>query len=111
MNRALTYVRENLAETLREDILAEIAGLTPGGFSRAFKRHTGMTFVQYVNRLRINLACQLLMDKSLLIVNICYRVGFNNISNFNRHFLAEKGMTPSRFRELSERNRSLRPAA
>jgi AraC-like DNA-binding protein len=57
--------------------------------------------VQYVKRLRINLACQILMsDEQASITSICYEVGYNNLSNFNRQFLAEKGMTPSRFRHL-----------
>jgi hypothetical protein len=57
--------------------------------------------VQYVKRLRINLACQILMsDEKASITSICYEVGYNNLSNFNRQFLAEKGMTPSRFRRL-----------
>ena len=51
-----------------------------------------MALVQYVNRLRINLACQLLMsDEQLPITEICYDSGFNNLSNFNRQFLTPEG--------------------
>ena len=64
-----------------------------------------MAFVQFVNRLRINLACQLLMsDETLNITDVCYSAGFNNVSNFNRQFLAQKGMSPSRFRALLAEN-------
>jgi AraC-like DNA-binding protein len=60
-----------------------------------------MSLVQYVKRLRINLACQILMsDEQAPITDICFEVGYNNLSNFNRQFLAEKGMTPTRFRRL-----------
>ena len=60
-----------------------------------------MSLVQYVKRLRINLACQILMsDEQAPITSICYEVGYSNLSNFNRQFLAEKGMTPSRFRRF-----------
>ena len=60
-----------------------------------------MSLVQYVKRLRINLACQILMsDEQAPITDICFEVGYNNVSNFNRQFLVEKGMTPSRFRQL-----------
>ena len=52
-----------------------------------------MSLVQYVKRLRINLACQILMsDEQAAITEICFEVGFNNLSNFNRQFRAEKGM-------------------
>ena len=64
-----------------------------------------MALVQYVNRLRVNLACQLLMsDTTLSITEICYAVGYNNVSNFNRQFLSQKGMPPSRFRSLLAEN-------
>jgi AraC-like DNA-binding protein len=61
-------------------------------------------FVQYVNRLRINLACQLLMSGELTITDICYQVGFNNLSNFNRQFLLLKEMSPSRWRAYQQLN-------
>jgi AraC-like DNA-binding protein len=71
-----------------------------------------MAFVQYVNRLRINVACQMLMsDDHMSITDVCYAAGFNNVSNFNRQFLAQKGMPPSRFRALLAENASVAQAA
>ena len=68
--------------------------------------------MQFVNRLRINLACQLLMgDAAMRITDVCFSSGFNNISNFNRQFLAQKGMTPSRFRALLAENEAAAMAA
>jgi len=101
INKALAFIRANLTQPFSEADLAVIAGQSTSAFSRAFRRHTGMSLVQYVKRLRINLACQILMsDEDLPITEICFEVGFNNLSNFNRQFLTEKGMTPSRFRKL-----------
>lgn len=101
MNKALAFIRENLTQPFGEADLAAIARQSPSAFSRSFRRHTGMSLVQYVKRLRINLACQILMsDEHASITDICFQVGFNNLSNFNRQFLAEKGMPPSRFRRL-----------
>ena len=101
INKALAFLRANLTQPFTEAKLAEIAGLSTGAFSRTFRKHTGMSLVQYVKRLRINLACQILMsDERAPITDICFEVGFNNLSNFNRQFRAEKGMTPSRFRSL-----------
>jgi AraC-like DNA-binding protein len=101
INKALAYIRENLTRPFGEAELAGIAGQSTGAFSRAFRQHTGMSLVQYVKRLRINLACQILMsDEQAPITSICFEVGYNNLSNFNRQFLAEKGMTPSQFRRL-----------
>lgn len=101
INKAIAYIRESLTRPFTEADLAAIAGQSTSAFSRAFRQHTGMSLVQYVKRLRINLACQILMsDEQASITSICYEVGYNNLSNFNRQFLAEKGMTPSRFRRL-----------
>lgn len=108
INEALAYVNQNLTEPFDETDLAEIAGLSPAAFSRSFRRHTGLALVKYVNRLRINLACQLLMgDADARITDVCFSSGFNNLSNFNRQFLKQKGMTPSRFRALLAENFNL----
>ena len=105
INEALAYINAHLIEPFSEADLAAIAGRSAGAFSRCFRRHTGMALIQYVNRLRINLACQLLMSEAeLTITDICYAAGYNNISNFNRQFLAQKGMPPSRFRMLLAEN-------
>jgi len=101
MNKALAYIRTHLTRPFSEEDLAAIAGQSTSAFSRSFRQHTGMSLVQYVKRLRINLACQILMsDEQALITDICFEVGYNNLSNFNRQFLAEKGMPPSQFRRL-----------
>ena len=84
------------------------AGMTASAFSQGFRKHTGMGVVEYVSRLRINLACQMLMNEAAMsVTDICFAVGFNNLSNFNRQFLRRKGMPPSRFRALLKDNRAV----
>jgi AraC-like DNA-binding protein len=104
INHVLSYIGKNLSQELRETELAELSGQSVSAFSRYFRRHTGVPFVQYVNRLRINLACQLLMCGELSVTDICYQVGFNNLSNFNRQFLFLKEMSPSRWRAYQQLN-------
>ncbi|MGF6725441.1 AraC-like DNA-binding protein [Paraburkholderia sp. GAS41] len=104
INHVLTYIGKNLSQELRETELAELSGQSVSAFSRYFRRHTGVPFVQYVNRLRINLACQLLMSGELNVTDICYQVGFNNLSNFNRQFLLLKEMSPSKWRSWQQLN-------
>ena len=55
-----------------------------------------------MNRLRINRACQLLMEADRYITNVCYDVGLNNVANFNCRFLQIKGSTPKEFRCQAE---------
>jgi len=111
INHVLSYIGKNLSSELRESDLAQLAGQSVSAFSRYFRRHTGLPFVQYVNRMRINLACQLLMDDELSVTDICYKVGFNNLSNFNRQFLTTKGMAPSKFRRFQQLNEASRVAS
>jgi len=105
INEALAYISSNLTEPFSEKDLAAISRLSSSGFSRSFRRHTGMALGQYVNRLRINLASQLLMSEAgMSITDVSFASGFKNISNFNRQFLRQKGMSPSRFRALLAEN-------
>ncbi|MFT4012820.1 MAG: helix-turn-helix domain-containing protein [Paracoccus sp. (in: a-proteobacteria)] len=101
INRALTYLREHLTEQIEEAELAAMVGQSQSAFSRAFKRHTGTTLVRYRNQLRVDLACQILIaEPDSKVAEICYQVGFSNLSNFNRHFLRLKGISPSQFRAI-----------
>ncbi|MCI1003205.1 MULTISPECIES: AraC family transcriptional regulator [unclassified Herbaspirillum] len=111
INQVLSCIRQNLGGNLRESDVAELAGMSVSSFTRFFKRHTGCTFIQYQNGLRLNEACELLMCTALSVTEVCYRVGFNNLSNFNRQFLAHKGMPPSRFRALHRLNDDVRAVA
>jgi AraC-like DNA-binding protein len=95
LNRITADVAQNL---LASDFAAEL-GMSESHFSRFFRRATGNTFTAFVHRVRINRACQLLMESDRFVSRICYEVGFNNIANFNRRFLEIKGMTPSAFRQ------------
>jgi AraC-like DNA-binding protein len=83
------------------DIAAEL-GMTESRFSRFFRRATGNTFTDFVNRVRVNRACHLLLESDSRITDICYVVGFNNVANFNRRFLDIKGMTPREYRRQGE---------
>ena len=111
MNLVLQHIGRNFTRDLGETDLARLARQSVSTFSRAFRRHTGLTFVQYVNALRIELACQHLSQDDLTIMEICHEVGFNNLSNFNRRFLALKGMPPSKFRSLRRHGARLAFAA
>lgn len=98
LNHVLAHISRNLGNDLRESDLAALSGYSRSAFCRAFQRHTGMNFVAYINSLRISRACEMLIGGQHRIVDICFEVGFGNLSNFNRQFLAQKSMPPSAFR-------------
>ena len=104
LNHVLEHIERNLACDLREGELAELSGYTPSGFSRAFHRQTGVTFTAYVNGMRINRACRMLTTSDRSITDICFEVGFNNVSNFNRRFRVVTSMTPRSYRVRHREN-------
>ena len=79
--------------------LAEEAGLSPYYFLRTFVRITGVTPHQYVLRARLREAATRLAVESVRVIDIAYESGFGDVSNFNRAFRAEFGMTPRTYRQ------------
>ncbi len=102
IGRVVDHIAANAGEPLSMAELSARAGMSESQFSRHFRRATGNTFTDFVNRLRIARACQLLMNTDRYVSSICYDCGFNNVANFNRRFLEIKGMTPREFRRQGE---------
>lgn len=98
ISSAIGYIVQHYNSQFSMAELSHQLGMSESKFSRFFRSATGNSFTDFVNRLRINKACQLLMETDLYITNVCYDVGFNNVANFNRRFLELKGMTPKEFR-------------
>jgi len=101
MRRILSYIHENAPHSISQRAAADLAGLSPAGFSRFFSRHFGKPFVTYVAEVRIGQACRLLLEDELGIAEVAVRAGFNNLANFNRRFRLLKGMTPSDYRRMA----------
>ncbi|MFK7901496.1 MAG: helix-turn-helix domain-containing protein [Nitratireductor sp.] len=95
------HIVENYRSSLTVSDAAKMAGMSQPTFSRNFISVTGHSFVEFVNRVRIGKACGLLYATDDQVAEICFKVGFQNIANFNRHFLKMKGMTPSSYRETA----------
>ncbi|MES2716180.1 MAG: helix-turn-helix domain-containing protein [Pseudomonadota bacterium] len=102
INAIVNRLVADVAQPLQAGDLADELGMSESRFSRFFRRATGNSFTDFVNRVRINRACQLLMESDRRVGDICYEVGFNNLANFNRRFLEIKGLTPSEFRRQAD---------
>lgn len=101
IGEVVDHIVENFGDELSVETAAKLAGMTPATFSRNFQTVTGNRFVEFVNRVRIGQACGMLYGTDDQVTSICYQVGFQNLANFNRHFLKMKGMTPSTYRETA----------
>ena len=94
------YLEQQLEAGVNLSHAAQLANMSDSTFSRYFKRMTGSGFGDTVRRLRLAKARTLLDNNPELSVNsICYHVGYSNLSNFNRQFRAEHGMTPTEYRK------------
>lgn len=98
-DKVVKFISEHFREPLRMADVAKRFHMSESNFSRNFQRCTGNSFTDFLIRVRVTRACQLLMQNDNNIATICFDVGFNNVANFNRRFLAVKGLTPSAFRQ------------
>ena len=101
IRHSISYMKENLDAKLTEKELAHQAGLTPQHFCVLFKTETGETPTRYLNRLRMDQACELLASdrhSRLSIKEIAARVGCNDVSHFVRDFEKRFGLSPKRYR-------------
>ena len=81
--------------------MSEVAGklyLSTAYFSRLFKEFTGLSYVEFITKERLNRACELLANATLSITDVALMSGFASISTFNRCFLKYRKDTPSSFR-------------
>lgn len=95
----MLYLKSNYDSTFSLEELASRCDLNPSYFSRIFRERAGIPLFEYINRLRIERAVQLLKNSSLSILEIAMSVGYNNVSFFNRYFRKLKGCSPGELRK------------
>ena len=93
------YIEKNLCQNIRLTDVAGLVNMSESAFSHFFKKRTNISYITFVNNMRISKACQLLANTTLSASEICYACGFNNKSNFIRIFTKKKNMTPIEYRE------------
>lgn len=98
MSRVYDFVLRNFRKDIPLEQVSDIAHLTPQAFCRYFKKHTGVTFVTFLNELRVNEAQKQLVEGSFeSITEVAYSSGFNSITNFNRVFKRMLGFAPKEY--------------
>lgn len=98
IGRVCAHINDHFSEPLYLDRLARLVHLTAAAFCRFFRRGTGRTFTGFVNEVRLSQAARLLQETTLGVTEICFRCGYGNVANFNRHFLRLHGVAPRDYR-------------
>jgi len=98
LEKIMHFINTNYQRKITQEEVASRIGMNAAAFCRYFKEKTGKGFIYFINEMRIGFACKLLIENSLSISQICYESGFNNISNFNRMFKRQTGLTPVEYK-------------
>jgi AraC-like DNA-binding protein len=98
VDRVTEWVARNMHRRLELAEAARIARVTPGAFSRFFRREAGKAFSSYVNDVRCGEACLRLRESRKPIATIAADCGFASISHFNRQFQRRMRVTPRQYR-------------
>ena len=99
LEEAIQYIRENYHEKLSLENVAEKIYISPYYLSHLFKEELGITFLEYLTRIRMEEAKKLLMDRSLTILDISLRIGYDDPGYFSKVFKKNIGVSPSQYRK------------
>lgn len=99
LKELIDYINHHYQESLSIPHLADTFGYSRAHFMTVFKQHTGSSCLDFILQVRLNKACELLLQTAMPIQDIASQVDFNNLSNFNRHFKHYLQLTPKQYRK------------
>ena len=102
MDRAVTYINEHLGESMSLEEIARVSGLSRTYFSTVFTELNGLRPWDYITIKRIEKSKQILVESDIPIIDVAFKCGYENISNFNRMFRKIVGKSPSEYRKISK---------
>jgi AraC-like DNA-binding protein/ligand-binding sensor protein len=108
VRRARAYIVGHQADPIDLANVAKAMHVSTFYFCKMFKKATGLTFTEYLGRVRIEKAKTLLLNPHLRISEIAYDVGFQSLTHFNRVFRQVTGQSPTAYRSSKSADRSVR---
>lgn len=99
--RALSYIHLNFKQKITLDDVASHIHMTPTYFCTYFRQQTGTSFVNYINKLRVQLAYDLITQTDMTLTQIYYESGFKSYTHFSKIFKEFYTHSPGHFREKS----------
>lgn len=97
IEKSLQYIHNNFKQKISLQVVSSYVFMNPQYFSRIFKKEVGVTYIDYVNKLKIEYACKLLATTSYPAYRISSECGFSDPSYFNRVFVQQMQMTPKAY--------------
>ena len=94
------YVEEHFGEPLTLEEVSQIADLSPTYLSTLFKKDTGITFLEYLSKVRMDMAKKLLKETNDTVADICGKVGYSDVRYFTKSFTKYAGLKPKEYRKL-----------
>jgi YesN/AraC family two-component response regulator len=98
ITRAKQYIDQKQSEDISLTEVAKAVNTSTFYFCKMFKKATGLHFTEYVSRVRIEKAKNLLLNPNLRISEVAYEIGFQSLTHFNRVFKQITGQSPTEFR-------------
>ena len=98
LNKVCDYTFTNYKKDITLDEISALSKLSVTSFCRYFKLMTHKTYYDFLIEIRISHACRALVDDQIPTDVICFDCGFNNVSNFYRHFKKVTGLTPLEYK-------------
>lgn len=102
LEAVVQWILEHFHEPITLDMVLQRSGMSPATFARQFKRHTGKTFVEFLNDTRLTHAKQWLGSSHRSVAEIAFESGFNSLSHFGALFRTRYGTTPREERAKAE---------
>jgi two-component system response regulator YesN len=103
VKRAIEFIADHYHRDIGIDEAAEAAGVSVSHFCYTFKQETGMTFLEYLTRFRIDKACYMLEHTDVKVFQVSQLVGYQDAKYFSQVFRKMTGMKPSEYREQARR--------
>lgn len=99
INKVFTYTFNNFEKNITLEKMAELTNLSVTSFCRFFKNLTHKSYYDFLTEIRVNHACRLLINTNMKVGAIAEESGFENTSNFYRHFKRFRNSTPSFYKK------------
>ena len=98
VNKAKSYIQENISRDISQEEIANQLYICSSYLRRLFKKQTGESFTQYVTRIKVEKAIELLKDSKYKTYQVSEMVGYKTPRYFSRMFRMQTGMNPSEYR-------------